>query len=341
MSVDANNHANGRFVDMTGWVMAEHGVPDSRWTVLSYAGHSKWVCECNCENKTIKTINGGALREGSSKSCGCYNKEVARNRRLIDMTGWVMKDHGVPRSLLTVVEQVGYSKDRDTLWRCNCECGNETISNGYSIRTGGTLSCGCWHLKAIAENGKKNRKGNVLDTISFDYGIGWTSNTNQEFYFDLDDEDIVRKHTWGACTDHYGYTRVETNVKIDGKYRRKSLAQILTGKDDIDHEDRNPFNNRRYNLKERNRSVQCINQKLKSNNTSGVTGVYWDKIHECWIANMKKDGKDILRNYYHNFKDAVIARLQKEAELFGDKAPQAYLFEQYGILLPDKDGVNE
>lgn len=324
-----------KFIDMTGWKMSEHGVPDSRWTVLSYAGNSKWICQCSCDDRTVKTIGGSELRHGHSKSCGCYNREASRNRRFIDMTGWVMKDHGVPRSLLTVVEHVGFSNDRDALWKCNCECGKETISNGNSIRTGNTLSCGCLHLKAIAENGKKNRKGNVLDTTSFDYGVGWTSNTNLEFYFDLEDEDIIRNHTWMTCTDRFGYTRVETEVNIDGKYKRKSLAQILTGKNDIDHEDRNPFNNRRYNLKERSRSEQCINQHLRVNNTSGVTGVSWDEIHGYWIASMKKDRRTILNKSFVSFNDAVKARLQTEADLFGMKAPQSYLFEQYGIILSD------
>lgn len=321
-----------KFIDMTGWKMWEHGVPNSRWTVLSYAGHSKWVCECNCQDRTIKTVNSHSLRNGESKSCGCYNEESARNRRFIDMTGWVMKDHGVARSLLTVVKHVGFSDDRDTLWECNCDCGNKTVSNGYAIRSGGTLSCGCLHLKAIAENGRKNRKGNILDTTTFTYGVGWTSNTNLEFYFDLEDEDIIRKHTWSSCTDRFGYTRVETEVKIDGKYKRKSLAQILTGENDVDHEDRNPFNNRRYNLKKRSRSEQCINQHLKSNNTSGVTGVSWDSIHNRWVASMKKDKKQILNKSFISFEKAVKARLQMEANLFGTRAPQSNLFEQYGII---------
>jgi len=36
-------------IDMTGWVMKEHGVPESRWTVIERAENDKynkaqWLC---------------------------------------------------------------------------------------------------------------------------------------------------------------------------------------------------------------------------------------------------------------------------------------------------------
>lgn len=180
-------------------------------------------------------------------------------------------------------------------------------------------------------------KGNKLDTQSFDYGIGWTSNTNQEFYFDLEDENIIRQHTWCTCTDRFGYTRVETNIKINGKYKRKSLAQVLTGENDVDHNDKNPFNNRRCNLKKATRSDQTANQNLKKNNTSGVTGVHWDKTHNYWVASLQKDKKRIFQERYADFYQAVMARLKAEVKYFGEFAPQQHLFAQYGILQCEED----
>lgn len=71
----------------------------------------------------------------------------------IDMTGWVMKEHGVPNSILTVLyEDKEYAKihnlkSRATHWKCQCECGNYTTIDGCSLRSGNTLSCGCWNKK--------------------------------------------------------------------------------------------------------------------------------------------------------------------------------------------------
>ena len=72
--------------DMTGWVMSEHGVKDSRWTVIERAddrvspsGHktTMWLCECSCEAHNRKIIAGTELRNGKSTSCGCRLREVA------------------------------------------------------------------------------------------------------------------------------------------------------------------------------------------------------------------------------------------------------------------------
>lgn len=42
----------GKFIDMTGWVMKEHGAEGSLLTVLYYNGNSKWHCRCECGNET-------------------------------------------------------------------------------------------------------------------------------------------------------------------------------------------------------------------------------------------------------------------------------------------------
>lgn len=56
----------------------------SRWLVLGYS-HTKWYkrgchiywkCKCGC--RTIKSIYGTTLRNGSSKSCGCYHNDLRR-----------------------------------------------------------------------------------------------------------------------------------------------------------------------------------------------------------------------------------------------------------------------
>jgi len=46
------------------------------WTVLEYAGHKKWKCQCSCG--TIKDIYTSHLKNGRSKSCGC---KIADNYR--------------------------------------------------------------------------------------------------------------------------------------------------------------------------------------------------------------------------------------------------------------------
>jgi hypothetical protein len=54
----------------------------------------------------------------------------------IDRTGQVF-------GKLTVLEQAGRDKLKKVLWRCRCECGNETTVVSGSLVTGNTTSCGC------------------------------------------------------------------------------------------------------------------------------------------------------------------------------------------------------
>jgi hypothetical protein len=36
-----------------------------------------WECQCECGTKT--TVNGGSLRRGDTRSCGCLNREIRQN----------------------------------------------------------------------------------------------------------------------------------------------------------------------------------------------------------------------------------------------------------------------
>lgn len=44
---------------------------------------------------------------------------------------------------LTVIEFAGNGHRRESLWKCQCDCGNTRIVTGSHLRTGHTSSCGC------------------------------------------------------------------------------------------------------------------------------------------------------------------------------------------------------
>ena len=45
---------------------------------------------------------------------------------------------------LTVVRRSDeHNRDRDRLWLCHCQCGNETLVIARLLRNGATQSCGC------------------------------------------------------------------------------------------------------------------------------------------------------------------------------------------------------
>ena len=51
-----------------------------RLTVIKYMGNSKWLCKCQCGNE--KVLLAGNIKK-STRSCGCYNKELAIKRNTI------------------------------------------------------------------------------------------------------------------------------------------------------------------------------------------------------------------------------------------------------------------
>lgn len=148
----------GRFINMTGWIMKEHGVPDSRLTVIkigenSHSGHIRWHCKCECGNE-CHNIDGRDLRNGHTKSCGCLQKERTSEASFKDIAG---KRFGKLIALYPLQEGRGH--DKMVIWHCKCDCGNECDVIGTYLRTNGTKSCGClghstgeWKIQKLLED---------------------------------------------------------------------------------------------------------------------------------------------------------------------------------------------
>lgn len=104
-----------------------------RLTVIAPAeprnGRTYWLCRCDCGKEKI--FLSGNLVDGKSKSCGC----VSFGKR-VNLLG---KQFGH----LTAIECVGVTNDKNTLWKCSCDCGNEVIVQNNNLKSGHTTSCGC------------------------------------------------------------------------------------------------------------------------------------------------------------------------------------------------------
>lgn len=153
------------------------------------------------------------------------------------------------------------------------------------------------------------RKHNQYD-LSGEYGIGYTSNTNKPFYFDLEDYDRIKDYCWFA--NAYGYIASKYNSKII------FLHKIIMDTTDkiIDHINHNTTDNRKNNLRIVTKSQNAANHNILRNNTSGVTGV--DKrIDGKWRARIRINNKIIFLGNYTDFNDAVRARKQAEEKYFG------------------------
>ena len=102
--------------------------------------------------------------------------------RRIDLTG---RQFG----LLKVIGLDHNNKKHGIYWMCECKCQeHERVPKQRAIRQdklleGRTLSCGCLKLK---QQTRSKYLTNKFDTVSEDYGIGYTSK-GEKFYFDKED----------------------------------------------------------------------------------------------------------------------------------------------------------
>jgi len=80
----------------------------------------------------------------------------------------------------------------------------------------------------------------------------------------------------------------------------------------VDHINGIRTDNRLVNLRSVTSSVNAVNKCVSSLNTSGVTGVTWDKQTNKWRAKIKRFGKHKSLGRFGSFEEAVKCR--KEAE---------------------------
>lgn len=168
---------------------------------------------------------------------------------------------------------------------------------------------GCLVSDKMQEWNKTNKKCNVYD-LTGDYGIGYASNTNEPFYFDLEDYDKIKNYYW--YSNHDGYMCSSENKK------EIIMHRLIIDENDpemqVDHFNRNKKDNRKENLKSVTPQHNNWNRGMNQNNKSGVTGVRWNKEAQKWVAYImcKHLGT------FNSFEDAVEARKRAEQKYFGE-----------------------
>ena len=225
---------------------------------------------------------------------------------------------------LTVLELTDQKKNGKKLWRCLCDCQLEKKEEDrefYYASTSdlrkkvGVKSCGCYNKERCLKYNESCRKHNKYD-LNGEYGTGYSSNTNEKFYFDLEDYNLIKNDNWIIVR---GYViRSRDNMP---------MHRVVMGVENI------PYNNLRVdhikgqgttadNRKENLRIASAVenaqNHTLSKNNTSGVSGVSWSKSHNAWLSRIGVNNKRIHLGYYDNFDEAVAARQRAEEEYFGE-----------------------
>lgn len=132
------------------------------------------------------------------------------------------------------------------------------------------------------------------------------------------------KECFRSC-DHHGY--LKGNIQTAGvnvTYRSHRIAWALYYGEwpangmVIDHINRNRSDNRVINLRVVTLSDNLINSQARSDNQSGLRGVYRRrrKGRERWLAYIKRDGRRQHLGTFDTPEEAAVARKAAEVNIF-------------------------
>lgn len=116
----------------------------------------------------------------------------------------------------------------------------------------------------------------------------------------------------GSTVGARGYAVITVNGRRS--YSHRVMWMMMTGEipEEIDHINGNRLDNRFINLRSSTRNTNGRNLAIKKNNTSGVTGVYWNDRDNRWQAYGRFARKMEYIGQFTIFEDAKEARRKWE-----------------------------
>jgi hypothetical protein len=184
---------------------------------------------------------------------------------------------------LTVTSRIPPERKMETRYVCQCDCGTETTVNGARLRNGDTKSCGCLSrevtsairkthgMKGTPEyNAYQGAKTRCISRADGSYeryggrGIEFRFDSFEDFYSEVGTRPSA-KHSLDR-------------IDVDGHYEPGNIRWATD-------------------------SIQAINQRLRSSNTSGYRGVY--RHGNGWVASIHVSGR--RRLYLGQFSTPELA----------------------------------
>ena len=110
---------------------------------------------------------------------------------------------------------------------------------------------------------------------------------------------------------------------LKGSAYRVLMHRVVTACPDkllVDHINHDTLDNTSENLRFATKSQNQWNRLIAKNNTSGYTGINWDKVNKKWRVAVKANYKYKNIGRFEKLEDAVAARDKALRELHGDFA---------------------
>jgi len=133
------------------------------------------------------------------------------------------------------------------------------------------------------------------------------------FIIDANDLDRVIVRKWRLWKDRF----------FTGVQKPTSISQFIMGErvnenTVIDHINHNPADNRKCNLRIITQQQNICNQALKTTNSTGIQGVWFDIARDKWSVEIKSNYVKCFLGRYDELEDACYARLIAEQIVFDE-----------------------
>ncbi len=261
-----------------------------------------WRCECECGGE--KEVPASYLLNGHTRSCGCLNRE--REARL-DIT-----DQRWGR--LVAVKHVGYTTieqtgKKQTLWLWKCDCGNTKVIPATQVKHGGTRSCGCKAMEHITGLRKQDITGEQFGRLT---AVRPT-----------EERDSNGSVIWELECECGELTYKTINALKTGRILSCGCVYRETRSETVKH--------RRDIIENTSISNIVVSKRIRANNTSGHTGVGFNKRTGKWEAYINFQKKHYHLGQFSKKRDAIHARKAAEVKLH-----DPFILENLSLLTDER-----
>jgi hypothetical protein len=221
---------------------------------------------------------------------------------------------------LTVNDFAGMSKSGHAIYKCVCVCGKEKNVQRASLIKNRTKSCGCLRIEATVARTTKHGLSGLDAFVTWDGMMQRCHNKKNPVFKYYGGRGIE------VCCEWRDVKKFIDWATINGYEKGLHI-------DRIDNDKGYSPENCRFVTPAENSAIG--RKRKQTNNTSGCVGVSKLKNQNVWESSIKINNKKIHIGRFKTLKDAAIARIIKEIELFGEQKTNFHFITKEGLCYED------